>query len=463
MQSKKQKVPNSVLFDILTYLDYKDLFCKGMNTLCKSISYSEYFTEYIYSTMVMRKLGIIEDIQFEIDYYRSVMDIKEQISIDQVQLNYRRREKQVYLDYFRNYPRKKSKIQYLFGYQSIGGLEEQSFEHPEDRIGGIIHLFVDSDEVYCSSDKCDPCITSGIFFEEPKVDFDEWEYFIQVFDRINEISKAIGYKVLDQNDNENQEQHNQRLLNMARRCNFIDFRLKRRLIDGIKENIITNSRFALPLAALIRELIFKSTKNLPTKNAQELIQLDIKFHKILSANQLYSFHRMYIVNKGPFTCPARSFFVFTHNQDNIDLKNHPLVQYLKDVKTKDQLIQKLVNSKADQAMIKTLLPNHFEITGRQYDLVEFGHSFYYDKFQEKQAVDSLRELDDYRLRLCAFADLKECQKQWIPFSQFFSGRYVSVMFTDRVINEDTDEYLNYDVQTIYFDGLIIPSLLNFQL
>ena len=58
-------------------------------------------------------------------------------------------------------------------------------------------------------------------------------------------------------------------------------------------------------------------------------------HKSASLKNLFSFNRVYVVTRGPFTCPVKSMFIFAHNQDEIDLKSHPLVKLLKDVKNKD--------------------------------------------------------------------------------------------------------------------------------
>ena len=50
---------------------------------------------------------------------------------------------------------------------------------------------------------------------------------------------------------------------------------------------------------------------------------------------------MHVVTKGLFTFPAKAFFVLAHNQpiEAAELESHPLVQKLKDIKTKAELLQ----------------------------------------------------------------------------------------------------------------------------
>ena len=62
-----------------------------------------------------------------------------------------------------------------------------------------------------------------------------------------------------------------------------------------------------------------------------------------------------------------------------------------------------------------LIPKYADIQGLGYDLIEFEQSFYYDKFANK-ALSPGADLDVYRLRLCAFVDLRDKDRQWIPFS-----------------------------------------------
>lgn len=61
-------------------------------------------------------------------------------------------------------------------------------------------------------------------------------------------------------------------------CEFNDFRVQRRLIDGIKEHSIKIWEDQLVLDGLIREIIFKSTKLKDTHSLKELMQYDCKMH-----------------------------------------------------------------------------------------------------------------------------------------------------------------------------------------
>ena len=131
-------------------------------------------------------------------------------------------------------------------------------------------------------------------------------------------------------------------------CDFNDFRVKRQIIDSFKEQKIKRADDPLVLIGLIRELVFKSTKLLPTHSYEELLRYDNSMHKLASMQNLFSFHRVYAVNKGPFTCPIKSFFIFGHNQDNIDLKNHPLVKHLKNIQNVPQLLNLIKEAKEDK-------------------------------------------------------------------------------------------------------------------
>jgi hypothetical protein len=55
---------------------------------------------------------------------------------------------------------------------------------------------VDSDGFYCSSERCDPCIVTGIFFEEPVLDTSETMQDLErVFGNLLEASQTCGYQV----------------------------------------------------------------------------------------------------------------------------------------------------------------------------------------------------------------------------------------------------------------------------
>lgn len=68
----------------------------------------------------------------------------------------------------------------------------------------------------------------------------------------------------------------------------------------------------------------------------------------------------------------------------------------------------------------------------------------------------------YSLRLCAFIDMGyQTTKANIPFSQQFSARFITIVpvstLSWREEGDPTGE--NVDIQTIYFEGHRIPSLL----
>jgi len=72
-------------------------------------------------------------------------------------------------------------------------------------------------------------------------------------------------------------------------------------------------------------------------------------------------------------------------------------------------------------------------------------------------------LEPLALRLCAFVDLKDENKMNIPFSQAFASRFVSILFTDvhdhtALYPQETPHERNVNVQTIYFNGHMVPSL-----
>ena len=242
-----------------------------------------------------------------------------------MRLNYRNlNTKECYLEFFRKYPRKKSRRQYLFGFCSIGGTEITDVNDQYFARNNVTHLFVDSDGFYCSSDCCDPCIATGIFYEEPVLDMDDKDVFQRVYEKLRECSEKSGYHTVNEGNEVNQ----------ARMSEYCDFRTKRRLVEGVKDGRVGEE---MVLAGLIREVVFKSTKMMQTKSMREWIGYDISMHKLNNIDKLFAFHRMYVVTRGMFTCPARSFFVFVHNQDDIPLQTHPLPLSLRHISSSDQL------------------------------------------------------------------------------------------------------------------------------
>lgn len=95
------------------------------------------------------------------------------------------------------------------------------------------------------------------------------------------------------------------------------------------------------ISALSRTLIFESTKLIsdPTQT-ESILEYDTSLHRKLSMNQMFVFNKIHVVNKGLFTYPVRSFFIFAHNQPiNVkQFKEHPLIEQLRNITTKEELI-----------------------------------------------------------------------------------------------------------------------------
>ena len=358
--------------------------------------------------------------------------------------------------------RKNSKYRFMFGYQAIGSCEfpnQGELQHPSVTVR---NAFIDNSSMYCSSKKCDPCIISGIFYEDPVVGNDTLEEFQRVYEETKRATEHLGFAQIQGDDTQ--------LLLTARDSLLIDFRTRRQLIDSIKERRIQTINHDIVYNGLIREMIFGATTSANRdENSEHPVEAyDIRLHKYLSKNYMIAFHRAYFALRGTFDSPARSFFIFTHNQDDIDILNHPLVQALKNVKRMNQLKEVIQQSKSN-SYLSNLVPKLFDLQleeAKGYSLAEFDHSFYSEKFMDNTLLPS--KLEPYRLRLCAFIDVQQHEKRWVNFSQLFSGRFVSVLVTDaQKLNSNSkvcdDKYNNYDIQTIYFDGIKVPSLFNLDL
>ena len=99
------------------------------------------------------------------------------------------------------------------------------------------------------------------------------------------------------------------------KSNFADFRIQRQILDGVREKRIKSYKDAKVLSSLIRMLIFESSRlSSPPAMTQEVVTYDINLHQKLSLNNLFAFNGIHVVTKGLFTFPAKSFFVFAHNQ-----------------------------------------------------------------------------------------------------------------------------------------------------
>lgn len=111
----------------------------------------------------------------------------------------------------------------------------------------VTQLFVDNDGIFCSSERCDPCIVSGIFYEEPVLEGrDDYEVRIeQTFQKLIKCSKLAGYNILREALRLREDQPDptfDQLALIAKDCNYTDFRVKRRIIDQFRQGVIVNSR-----------------------------------------------------------------------------------------------------------------------------------------------------------------------------------------------------------------------------
>jgi hypothetical protein len=84
----------------------------------------------------------------------------------------------------------------LFGYQALGGSEVGDPRKKHFFKQSVNQLFCDTDGIYSSSEKCDPCIVTGAFYEEPTLGRDKSDdELIKAFDLALSVSKELGYEV----------------------------------------------------------------------------------------------------------------------------------------------------------------------------------------------------------------------------------------------------------------------------
>ena len=216
-------------------------------------------------------------------------------------------------------------------------------------------------------------------------------------------------------------------------------------------------------------MVLESTKLVsdPLKTEQ-IVEYDTRVHRRLSLNSLFCFNSIHVVTKGMFTRPAKSMFIFAHNSQltAAQLRSHPIIAHVSHVRSKSELMELEPHS-----LMPPLKPIDFSqiSSKRQIDLVEFNQEFYIRAFKDPYMRP--QDLEPLCLRVCAFIDLKdENMMNKIPFSQPFACRFVSVLFTDRLdhnhlfpAEDGKPDVPNVDVQTIYFSGHEIPSLLNAEL
>lgn len=89
--------------------------------------------------MCKRHLGVVDDFALE-QYYAQQNSLPQYDTLEQLR------------SYLQQFPRKSAQKLFLFGFQSIGGIEVPKNSTVEDalRSGGINHLFVDSNGFFCS-------------------------------------------------------------------------------------------------------------------------------------------------------------------------------------------------------------------------------------------------------------------------------------------------------------------------
>ena len=113
------------------------------------------------------------------------------------------------------------------------------------------------------------------------------------------------------------------------------------------------------------------------------------------------------------------------------------------------------------------MPKSFEVNLKHVsslkgvDVVEFNHDFYNEKFRDITLSPNTKRV--FSLRLCAFVDLGyDVTKANIPLSQQFAARFITIVPAGILNWIETDDPAtpNVDIQTIYFEGHRIPSLLN---
>lgn len=166
--------------------------------------------------VTIRHLGLIEDYTFEQRYIEGLLGRRfEDLNTSK---NYDERE-QAY-SYMQQYARKHDHKIFLFGYQSIGGSErplseqqDQNYDartvhiREQNRPGtafntqNVRRLFIDGDGSYNSGplvvqDKQQPCIVSGVFYEELDPEVNSVEELNEKFKLVRTISEKTGYSVL---------------------------------------------------------------------------------------------------------------------------------------------------------------------------------------------------------------------------------------------------------------------------
>ena len=84
----------------------------------------------------------------------------------------------------------------------MGGSEIADPRHRHFFKTSVNQLFCDTDGVYSSGDKCDPCILTAIFYDEPTLGrYESDQELMKAYEMALEVSQGAGYdifkKILD--------------------------------------------------------------------------------------------------------------------------------------------------------------------------------------------------------------------------------------------------------------------------
>ncbi len=63
----------------------------------------------------------------------------------------------------------------------------------------MTQLFCDTDGIYSSSERCQPCIVTGVFYEEHMLDRDESdEEMLKAYIQVKKVGEDCGYRVIQE-------------------------------------------------------------------------------------------------------------------------------------------------------------------------------------------------------------------------------------------------------------------------
>ena len=232
----------------------------------------------------------------------------------------------------------------------------------------VRRLFIDGDGSFNSGpvdSDVNPCIVTGVFYNELDPEVSSVDELNELFKHVRTHSEKAGYSVLrgmkeygvsvptsdlptqdvEMRDESSAEEVKQPsailgkdLISMARDSQFNDFRTNRNILTRCREKTLKVYKDPMVLSSLVRLLSLDSTRIVSDlRKTSSTIEYDISMHQRLTLGNLFSFNKMHVVNKGTWANPAKSLFVFAHNQplSQEQLLAHPLVSHLKGVKNKE--------------------------------------------------------------------------------------------------------------------------------